>query len=45
MKLTLKIWRQKNAGTKGKFATYELDDVSPEIAFLEMLDSLNKKLV
>ncbi len=45
MKLTLKIWRQKNAGTKGKFATYELDDVSPEMAFLEMLDSLNKKLV
>lgn len=45
MKLTLKIWRQKNAGARGTFSTYELDDVSPDMAFLEMLDSLNKKLV
>ncbi|NMC38972.1 MAG: succinate dehydrogenase/fumarate reductase iron-sulfur subunit [Bacteroidales bacterium] len=45
MKLTLKIWRQKNAKTRGTFVTYKMDDVSPEMAFLEMLDSLNKKLV
>jgi succinate dehydrogenase / fumarate reductase iron-sulfur subunit len=45
MKLTLKIWRQKNAKTKGGFVTYRMDNVSPEMAFLEMLDSLNKKLV
>jgi succinate dehydrogenase / fumarate reductase iron-sulfur subunit len=45
MKLTLKIWRQKNAKTKGNFVTYQMDNVSPEMAFLEMLDSLNKKLV
>ncbi|MEI6048425.1 MAG: succinate dehydrogenase/fumarate reductase iron-sulfur subunit [Bacteroidota bacterium] len=45
MKLTLKIWRQKNAKTKGSFITYKMDNVSPEMAFLEMLDSLNKKLV
>jgi succinate dehydrogenase / fumarate reductase iron-sulfur subunit len=45
MKLTLKIWRQKNAKTKGSFETYALDDVSPKMAFLEMLDSLNKRLV
>ncbi len=45
MKLTLKIWRQKNAEAKGTFVTYQMDDVSPEMAFLEMLDSLNKKLV
>jgi succinate dehydrogenase / fumarate reductase iron-sulfur subunit len=45
MKLTLKIWRQKNAKTKGGFVTYKMDSVSPEMAFLEMLDALNKKLV
>jgi succinate dehydrogenase / fumarate reductase iron-sulfur subunit len=45
MKLTLKIWRQKNARAKGNFETYQMDNVSPEMAFLEMLDALNKKLV
>jgi succinate dehydrogenase / fumarate reductase iron-sulfur subunit len=45
MKLTLKIWRQKNAVSKGNFETYQMDDVSPKMAFLEMLDALNKKLV
>ena len=45
MKLTLKIWRQKDAKSKGNFQTYQMDNVSPEMAFLEMLDALNKKLV
>lgn len=45
MKLTLKIWRQKDAKSKGKFVTYKMTDVSPEMSFLEMLDALNKKLV
>jgi succinate dehydrogenase / fumarate reductase iron-sulfur subunit len=45
MKLTLKIWRQKNASTRGNFETYKMDNVSPKMAFLEMLDALNKRLV
>ncbi|MFZ2339040.1 MAG: succinate dehydrogenase/fumarate reductase iron-sulfur subunit [Bacteroidales bacterium] len=45
MKLTLKIWRQKNAKSKGKFVTYQMESVSHEMSFLEMLDALNKKLV
>ena len=45
MKLTLKIWRQKDAESRGNYQTYEMDNVSPEMAFLEMLDALNKKLV
>ncbi len=45
MRLTLKIWRQKSSSAKGAFATYKMDDVSPEMSFLEMLDSLNKKLI
>lgn len=45
MRLTLKIWRQKNSSAKGAFATYKMDNVSAEMSFLEMLDSLNKDLV
>ncbi|NLV18859.1 MAG: succinate dehydrogenase/fumarate reductase iron-sulfur subunit [Bacteroidetes bacterium] len=45
MHFTLKIWRQKNSLARGSFETYNLDDVSPEMSFLEMLDALNKKLV
>ena len=45
MKLTLKIWRQKDAASRGTFVTYQMDNASPEMAFLEMLDALNKKLV
>lgn len=44
IKLTLKIWRQKNAKSKGKFETHKLDHVSPDASFLEMLDQLNEKL-
>jgi succinate dehydrogenase / fumarate reductase iron-sulfur subunit len=42
--LTLKIWRQKNAKSKGGFETYKLDDVDSASSFLEMLDVLNEKL-
>lgn len=45
MKVRLKIWRQENARAKGRFVTYDMDDVAPEMSFLEMLDALNTKLV
>ncbi|HUU04092.1 MAG TPA: succinate dehydrogenase/fumarate reductase iron-sulfur subunit [Myxococcota bacterium] len=45
MKITLKIWRQKSHLDKGGFVTYKMDDVSREMTFLEMLDSLNEKLI
>ena len=45
MDLTLKIWRQESAQTKGKFVTYEIKDISPEASFLEMLDILNQQLI
>jgi succinate dehydrogenase / fumarate reductase iron-sulfur subunit len=44
MKLTLKIWRQKNNSDKGAFATYPVDHVSKDMSFLEMLDVLNEDL-
>ncbi len=45
MRLTLKIWRQKNSETRGKIETYNIDDISPDMSFLEMLDVLNAKLI
>jgi succinate dehydrogenase / fumarate reductase iron-sulfur subunit len=45
MKLTLKVWRQKNAENKGEFKTYQMDHVSEDMSFLEMFDVLNDDLV
>ena len=45
MDLTLKIWRQENAKSKGRFVTYEVSNISPDCSFLEMLDILNESLV
>ncbi len=45
MKIKLNIWRQKNGKAKGKFVKYELENVSPEMSFLEMLDALNQKII
>src|SRR6476646_3354004 len=45
MNLTLKIWRQKNTGSKGQFETYKINDISSEMSFLEMMDVLNEKLI
>lgn len=45
MKLTLKIWRQKNAEDKGGFKTYPVDNVSADMSFLEMIDVLNEELI
>ena len=44
MKIILKVWRQISKEAKGKFEEYPLDDVSPEMSFLEMIDVLNEKL-
>ena len=44
MKLTLKVWRQKNANDKGGFVTYQVSDISPDMSFLEMFDVLNEEL-
>ena len=45
MKIKLKIWRQKNKDTKGAFKTYDMDHVSADMSFLEMLDVLNNDLI
>lgn len=45
MKLTLQIWRQKSPEKQGHFQKIQVKDISPDMSFLEMLDSVNEKLV
>lgn len=45
MKLNLKIWRQAHATAKGSMQTYQIEDVSPDMSFLEMMDVLNEQLI
>ena len=45
MNLTLKIWRQKDASTAGRFETYQAKDVLEDMSFLEMLDVVNEGLI
>jgi len=45
MNLKLKIWRQKDSHTRGKFVNYSLSNISTDSSFLEMLDVLNEELI
>jgi succinate dehydrogenase / fumarate reductase iron-sulfur subunit len=45
MKLTLQIWRQKNAAARGEFVTYQVNGITSDMSFLEMLDALNEDLL
>lgn len=44
MKITLKVWRQKDDKAKGKFETYSVE-ASEHMSFLEMMDVLNEELI
>ena len=45
MKLFLKIWRQKDNKSNGSIVNYEIDEISPDMSFLEMMDVLNEKII
>ncbi len=45
MRVTLKVWRQAGPDQPGRFETHQLDDVTEDMSFLEMLDVLNERLV
>ena len=45
MNLTLKIWRQKDAKSKGQMVEYKVNNISDHMSFLEMLDILNEQLI
>jgi succinate dehydrogenase / fumarate reductase iron-sulfur subunit len=44
MKVTLKVWRQKNRNTPGGFKTYQSPPLNENMSFLEMLDVVNEEL-
>ena len=43
--LTLKIWRQARPESKGRLETYRLKEIDTNMSFLEMLDTLNERLI
>lgn len=45
MKITLKVWRQKDRADKGRFETYTVNNVTEHMSFLEMFDVLNEELI
>ena len=45
MKLTLHVWRQKNAKDQGRMVRYEMNEAKSDMSFLEMLDVLNEQLL
>src|ERR687883_553109 len=45
MRLTLKVWRQKDTRDAGGFATYQATDINEHMSFLEMLDVVNEQLI
>ena len=45
MNVTLQVWRQAGPQAAGRFETYQIEDIEPEMSFLEMLDVLNERLV
>ena len=45
MNLTLQVWRQAGPNAPGRFETYEMDDVTEDMSFLEVLDLLNEALI
>ena len=45
MRIILHVWRQRNAGEKGRLVRYEVPNVSHEMSFLEMLDVVNEDLI
>jgi succinate dehydrogenase / fumarate reductase, iron-sulfur subunit len=44
MNLTLKVWRQQDTKSAGKFVSYQVQGVTPDMSFLEMLDLLNENI-
>ena len=45
MKVHLKVWRQAGPNVQGRLVDYTADNVSPDMSFLEMLDSVNETII
>jgi succinate dehydrogenase / fumarate reductase iron-sulfur subunit len=45
LSLTLRIWRQEGPEGSGAFRSYLLEQLSPDLSLLEVLDQLNERLI
>jgi len=45
VRITLKVWRQAGPKAPGKLVDYTVENVSPDMSFLEMLDVVNEGLI
>jgi succinate dehydrogenase / fumarate reductase, iron-sulfur subunit len=45
MKINVRVWRQAGADATGRLVDYAVDDVTPDMSFLELLDILNEQLI
>jgi succinate dehydrogenase / fumarate reductase iron-sulfur subunit len=45
MDIQVRVWRQQSPSGSGRMVTYDVEDISPDASFLEMLDVLNEKLI
>ena len=45
MNFRLRVWRQRDAKSRGKLVNYDAEDISPNASFLEMLDVVNERLL
>ena len=45
MRIFLKVWRQAGPGKQGRLEDYTVENVSPDMSFLEMLDVVNEGLI
>ena len=45
MRIFLKVWRQAGPKEPGQFVDYTVENVSPHMSFLEMLDTVNEGLI
>jgi succinate dehydrogenase / fumarate reductase, iron-sulfur subunit len=45
MSLRLRVWRQDGPRDDGRLVPYEVDGVTPDMSFLEVLDVLNERLL
>ena len=44
MNVKLRVWRQDNAQSEGRFIDYDARDLNPNMSFLEMLDVVNEEI-
>ena len=42
--VTIRVWRQNGPDEPGEMVPYKVNDISPDMSFLEMLDVLNEEI-